>query len=146
SIELDFARQEARNIRLDEKYAAMAAEADWEEYRTDDAAVVVVAYGICSRIAKSCVDEARSHGINAGMIRPKTLFPFPTAPLRALAATRHRPVFLAVEMSNGQMIDDVRLAIECSRPVLLANRMGGNVITGEAILAKIREAAELAGR
>ena len=146
SIDLDFDRQEARNIKLQEKYESMAVEADWEEYRTDGATLVVVAYGICSRIAKSAVDEARAAGIKAGMVRLKTLFPFPKEPLRKLAASTAKPAFLAVEMSNGQMIDDVRLAIDCSRPVLLANRMGGNVITGEEIMTKIREAAKLAGK
>ncbi|MDR1534313.1 MAG: 3-methyl-2-oxobutanoate dehydrogenase subunit VorB [Planctomycetota bacterium] len=144
SIELDFDRMEKVNLRLQEKYAGMAAEADWEEYRLADASVVVVAYGITSRLARSCVDSARDGGLRAGLFRPKTLFPFPAAPLARLAAAPARPAFLAAEMSNGQMIDDVRLAINCSRPVLLANRMGGNVIGEEDISGKIRAAAELA--
>ncbi len=146
SIELDFDILERNNKRLQEKYASMAAEADWEEYRLDDAAVAVVAYGISSRIARSAVDAARADGVKAGMLRLKTLFPFPAEPLKKLAASPAKPAFLAVEMSNGQMIDDVKLSIDCSRPVLLANRMGGNVITGEEVLAKIREAATLAGK
>ncbi|MDR1519904.1 MAG: 3-methyl-2-oxobutanoate dehydrogenase subunit VorB [Planctomycetota bacterium] len=146
SIHLDFDLMEKVNLRLQDKYAAMAAEADWEEYRLDDAAVVVVAYGITSRIARTCVDAARDDGVKAGLFRPRTLFPFPSAPLAKLAAAPGKPAFLAAEMSNGQLIDDVRLAVQCSRPVLLANRMGGNVITEEGILAKIREAAALAGR
>lgn len=139
SIDLDFDLLERHNIKLQEKYAAMQVEADWEEYKTGDADVVVVAYGICSRIARSAVDAARTEGIRAGMLRPKTLFPFPAEALRKLASSPAKPVFLAVEMSNGQMVDDVRLAISCARPVFLANRMGGNIITGEEILAKIRE-------
>lgn len=142
SIDLDFDLLEKHNIKLQEKYASMHVETDWEEYKTEDAAVVVVAYGICSRIARSAIEAARAEGIRAGMLRPKTLFPFPVAPLRKLAESAAKPVFLAVEMSNGQMIDDVRLAIACSRPVFLANRMGGNVITGEEILAGIKAAAK----
>ncbi|MCD8138266.1 MAG: 3-methyl-2-oxobutanoate dehydrogenase subunit VorB [Planctomycetaceae bacterium] len=146
SIELDFDRLEERNIRLQKKYADMQAEADWEEYRTDDADVVAVAYGSCSRIAKTCIDQAREEGIKAGMVRPKTLFPFPEEPLRRLAAKDNLPAFLSVEMSNGQMIDDVKLAIECKRPVLLSNRMGGNIITIEEIMDGIRKTAAQAGK
>ncbi|MCL2001173.1 MAG: 3-methyl-2-oxobutanoate dehydrogenase subunit VorB [Planctomycetes bacterium] len=146
SIELDFDILEKNNQRLQEKYASMSVEVDWEEYRLDDASVVTVAYGISSRIARSAVDTARAEGIKAGMVRLKTAFPFPAAPLKKLASSPTKPVFLAVEMSSGQMIDDVRLSIECARPVLLANRMGGNVITDEDVLAKIREAVREAGK
>ena len=146
SIELDFDGLEARNIRLQKKYASMQVEADWEEQRLDDADVVMVAYGSCSRIARSCIEQSREEGIKVGMVRPKTLFPFPAAPLRKLAAQPNKPAFVAVEMSNGQMIDDVKLAIECARPVLLSNRMGGNIITSAQILDGIRAAAKLAGK
>ncbi len=146
SIELDFDKLEADNIALQKKYASMAAEADWEEYRTEDAELVFVAYGCCARVAKSCADAARAEGVKAGLLRPKTLFPFPAEPLRAIAARASKPVFVAVEMSNGQMIDDVRLSIDCARPVLLANRMGGNVITAEEVMAVAREAAKQIGK
>ncbi len=146
SIELDFDGLERRNIRLQEKYARMAVEADWDEIGTDDADVVLVAYGSCSRIAKSCLEQARKEGIKIGMVRLKTLFPFPAEPLRKLAAKANKPAFLAVEMSNGQMIDDVKLSIDCSRPVLLSNRMGGNVITTGQIMEDIRKAAKHAGK
>ena len=146
SIELDFDRLEARNIRLQKKYESMAVEADSEEYQTEDADVIMVAYGSCSRIAKSCIDAARKEGIKTGMIRLKTLFPFPAEALRKLAAKENKPAFLAVEMSNGQMIDDVKLSIECSRPVVLSNRMGGNIITSGQIMEDIRKASKLAGK
>ena len=146
SIELDFDRLEERNIRLQKKYADMAVEADWEEFMTGDAELVLVAYGCCARIAKSCVEAARAEGIKAGMVRLKTVFPFPDEPLKKIAERASKPVFLAVEMSNGQMIEDVRLAIECRRPVLLSNRMGGNIITNDEIMAKIHEAAKLIGK
>ena len=144
SIQLDFDLMERTNRRLQEKYAAMAAEADWEEYRLDRARVAVAAYGISSRVARSAVDMAREEGIPAGLFRLKTLFPFPDAPLAKLAASPNRPAFVAAEMSNGQMREDLRLAIDCSRPVLLANRMGGNLLSSEEVLEKIREAAKLA--
>ncbi len=146
SIELDFDILEQNNIRLQKKYASMAVEADWEEYQSQDADVVVVAYGCTSRIAKSCIDAARKDGIKAGMIRLKTLFPFPAEPLKKLAAQANRPAFVAAEMSNGQMINDLRLAIECRRPVVLANRMGGNIITNDVIVKGIREAAMQVGK
>ncbi len=146
SIELDFDILEKNNIRLQEKFASMAVEADWEEYLVDDADVIMVAHGISSRIAKSAAENARAENIKAGVVRLKTLFPFPAEPLKKLAAKANKPVFVAVEMSNGQMIDDVRLAIECARPVLLSNRMGGNVITAEEILVTVREAAKQIGK
>jgi 2-oxoisovalerate ferredoxin oxidoreductase alpha subunit len=145
SIILDFDRLESHNIHLQEKYATMRAEVEWEEYRLEDALVILVAYGISSRLARTVVDQARTQGIPAGLLRPKTLYPFPSEPLRQLAANRKGTVFLAVEMSNGQMIDDVKLAIEGASPVLLANRMGGNVITEDIIMAGVREAGKLAG-
>jgi 2-oxoisovalerate ferredoxin oxidoreductase alpha subunit len=146
SIELNFDTLEKNNIAFQEKYASMAVEADWEEYLADDAELVFVAYGCCARIAKSCADALRAEGIKAGMVRLKTLFPFPAEPLKKLAARAAKPVFVAVEMSNGQMIDDVKLSIEHARPVLLANRMGGNVITAEEIMAVAHTAAKLIGK
>lgn len=146
SIELDFDGLERRNIRLQKKYDSMLGEADWEEIDVADADVIMVSYGSSSRIAKSCIEPARKEGIKVGMIRPKTLFPFPVEPLRKFAAAANKPAFLAVEMSNGQMVDDVKLAIDCSRPVLLSNRMGGNLITSGQIMDGIREAAKKAGK
>ena len=146
SIFLDFDSLEAHNLKLQKKYETMKKEADWEEYQTADADVILVAYGISSRLAKSAADQARAEGIRAGVVRPKTLFPFPDEPLKKLAAGGNKPAFLAVEMSNGQMVDDVRLAIDCQRPVLLVNRMGGNVITAETIMDGVRQAAGLVGK
>ncbi len=146
SIELDFDKLEVDNINFQKKYASMAGEADWEEYLLDDAELVFVAYGCCARVAKSCADAARAAGTKAGMLRLKTLFPFPAEPLRKIAARASKPVFVAVEMSNGQMIDDVKLAVDCKRPVFLANRMGGNVITAEEVTAVAKKAANLIGK
>ena len=136
SIFLDFNELEAYNIKLQEKYALIEEnEVDYETYMTDDAEVVLVSYGISSRISRSAVDEARKLGKKVGLFRLKTLFPFPKQELLALAGRVDR--FIAVEMSNGQMIDDVKLAINCSKPVSLVSRIGGNLITLDQIMDAI---------
>jgi 2-oxoisovalerate ferredoxin oxidoreductase alpha subunit len=137
SIFLDFDQLEAFNYELQEKYARIEAEEqDAELFETDDAEVVLVAYGISSRIARSAVQEARARGSRVGLLRPRTLFPFPKDALRKLVDASPRR-FIAVEMSNGQMQDDIRLALDCCCPVGLVNRMGGNLITLDAILDAI---------
>ncbi len=144
SIFLNFDQQEAFNHELQAKYAAVAAaEQDSESYRMDDADVALVAYGISARIAQGAVDAARAEGLKVGLFRPKTLFPFPQDALNAFVACGGKQL-ICVEMSNGQMRDDVKLAIECRCPVHLVNRLGGNLVTPEAILAKIRATARKA--
>ncbi len=129
SIMLDFGRQEAFNEHLQAKYARIEdQEQRAEAHRVDDAEVVLVAYGISSRIARSAVDWCRARGQAVGLVRLQTLFPFPGRILRRLADHPTRQ-FLALELSNGQMIDDVRLSIECRRPVHLVSRMGGSLFT-----------------
>ena len=128
SIFLDFDQLEKFNYQLQDKYARIEAEeARWDEYMTDDADTVIVAYGICSRIAHSAVDMARAAGKKVGMLRPKTLFPFPKARLREMADGGVKR-FISVEMSNGQMRDDIKLAIDCRKPVDLVYRLGGNLL------------------
>jgi 2-oxoisovalerate ferredoxin oxidoreductase alpha subunit len=141
SIFLDFDQLEAFNNRLQEKYAAVeAAEQDSEAYRLDDADIAIVAYGIVARIAHGVVDAARADGLKVGLFRPKTLYPFPKDALRAFVSQGGKRL-LCAEMSNGQMRDDVKLAIDCACPVHLVNRLGGNLITHAQILAKLREIA-----
>ncbi len=111
-----------------------------EEYLTEDADVIVVAFGASSRIAKNAIREARARGIKAGLIRPITLWPFPEKALKNRAKTAK--AFISAELSMGQMIDDVKLAIECSRPVSLVNRTGGMVFSPAEILAGIERAQE----
>ncbi len=108
-----------------------------EQFMTEDADIVVVAYGITSRICKSAVTAARAKGIKVGMLRPITLSPFPVKELKALSETASK--FLTVELNMGQMITDVKLAIECSRPVEFLGRTGGSMMTVEDVLAKIEE-------
>ncbi len=139
SIDLDFNEMEQHNFKLQAKYDRIqAAEVEFEEYKTDDADVILVSYGISSRIASSAVDAARREGIKAGLFRPTTLFPFPWDELKALADRGCR--FISVEMSNGQMKDDIRLATGC-KDVALVSRYGGNLIERDQILDEIREVA-----
>jgi len=94
-----------------------------------------VAYGTCARVASAAVRRAREEGIRAGLFRPITLFPFPEVPLRGLC--EKVGAFLVVEMSAGQMVEDVRLAVEGRRPVEFYGRMGGVVPTVEEVEAEI---------
>ncbi len=103
----------------------------------EDADIVVVAYGSTARLAKSAVDEARKQGIKAGAFRPVTLWPFPKNELND--AVKNAKKVLVVEMSMGQMIDDVKLAINCSKPVEFFGRTGGVIPAPAEILAKIKE-------
>jgi 2-oxoisovalerate ferredoxin oxidoreductase alpha subunit len=139
SIFLDFEQLEDFNYKLQDKYQEIKdKEVAFEEYRIEDAEIILVAYGISSRIARSTVDSARERGIKVGLFRPKTLFPFPEKALKNIAEDREC-TFISVEMSNGQMLEDIILAIGCSRPVELVNRMGGNLVDVNSILNKIIE-------
>ena len=141
SIFLDFAELEAFNERLQAKYAAIERTESRAEFTAcEDADIVLCAYGISSRIAKSAMQEARRRGLRVGLFRPLTLWPLDTGALREMA--RRDVTFVAVEMSNGQFRDDLRLAIECRRPVELVSRYGGSLITLDAILEKIADIAD----
>jgi pyruvate/2-oxoacid:ferredoxin oxidoreductase alpha subunit len=98
-----------------------------------------VGYGIVGRILKAVTAEARACGIKVGLLRPITLYPFPKANFQRLA--RRARVFAVVEMSNGQLVEDVRLAINGARPVEFLNRMGGNVPSHDEVLALVRTLA-----
>ncbi len=114
-------------------------EAMYEEYKMDDAEIVLVAFGIAARVTKNAVNEARKMGIKAGLIRPITLWPFPNAPFEKAVDTAK--AFISVELSMGQMIEDVRLATQCKRPVMLCNRAGGMIPSPEQVLEAIKAAA-----
>ncbi len=132
---------ERTNIERFERYALIEqTEAMYEEYLMDDADICIVAFGIAARVSKNAINEARAQGIKVGMIRPKTLWPFPTAPFKK--AAEHVKAMISVELSMGQMIEDVRLATECKVPVTLCNRVGGMIPAPDQILAAIREIAE----
>ena len=106
-----------------------------ESYLMEDAEYCVVAFGIASRVSKNAVDAARAKGIKVGMIRPITLWPFPEKVLKA--AAEQCKSFLTVELNMGQMIKDVKLAIECQKPVSLCCRTGGMIPSPEEVLAAI---------
>ncbi|MBR5542894.1 MAG: 3-methyl-2-oxobutanoate dehydrogenase subunit VorB [Oscillospiraceae bacterium] len=129
---------EQKNIERYERYKVIEAnEARYESFMMDDAEYCVVAFGIAARVAKNAVVAARKEGIKVGMIRPITLWPFPKEAL--CAAADKVKAFISVELSMGQMIEDIRLATECKKPVELCNRVGGMIPTPEEVLAKIRE-------
>ncbi|MDF2567578.1 MAG: pyruvate flavodoxin/ferredoxin oxidoreductase protein [Oscillospiraceae bacterium] len=112
----------------------------FEKYLTEDADIIVVAYGASSRISKSVINTAREKGIKVGILRPITLWPFPTQAIKELCKTAKS--FLCVEMSMGQMVEDVRLAVEGVRPVSFYGRTGGNTPRPEDILHKIEQLNE----
>jgi len=125
---------------MEQKYRqAEQHEARAEEWQTDDAEIVLVGYGIVGRILKAVTAEARAEGINVGVLRPITLYPFPKLNFQRLAERAR--AFLVVEMSNGQMVEDVRLALNGARPVEFHGRNGGNVPSHEEVLALVRELA-----
>jgi 2-oxoglutarate ferredoxin oxidoreductase subunit alpha len=132
------------NIERYARYAVVEEnEAMAEEYLTEDAEVVVVAYGASARISKNAINAARAQGIKVGLVRPITLWPFPKKTLKNIA--ERAKAFIAVELSMGQMIEDVELAIRCMRPVLLCSRTGGMVMTPDEVMKKIVEANEIGG-
>ena len=130
---------EKTNFARFERYKAIEEnEAMWEEYMMEDAEICVVAFGIASRVAKNAIVAARQEGIKVGLIRPITLWPFPKDAL--LKAADKVKGFISVELSMGQMIEDVRLATQCKRPVGLCNRCGGMIPSPDEVLDSIRNA------
>ncbi len=130
---------EEKNFERYERYKYIEEnEARHESFMMDDAEICVAAYGIAARVAKNAVVAARKEGIKVGMIRPITVWPFPKKAF-AEAAEKVKS-FISVELSMGQMIEDVSLAIECKKPVELCNRSGGMIPTPEQVLEAIRKA------
>ena len=130
---------EKKNFERYERYKVVEEnEPMWEEFMMEDAEICVVAFGIASRVAKNAVVAAREEGIKVGLIRPITLWPFPVKPLHA--AADQCKAFISVELNMGQMIEDVRLATECKRPVSLCNRTGGMIPSPDQVLESIRNA------
>ena len=129
---------EEYNLKLQRKYKKMEEnELRYEAYKTHDAEIVLVGYGIISRIQKSVVNMLREEGIKAGLLRPITLFPFPSKQLRDLR--EQVSAYFVTELSDGQMIDDVRLAVGEAKPVHLYTRMGGMVPTIDEVYNHIKE-------
>ena len=131
---------EKGNFERYERYKIVEAnEARYEEYLTEDADIVIAAFGIAARVSRNAVNEARKLGIKAGMIRPITLWPFPKAPFEK--AAEHAKAFISVELSMGQMIEDVELATKCRVPVTLCNRAGGMIPSPAEVLECIKKIA-----
>ncbi len=142
SFRLEEGALEKLNLALQKKYARIRArEARHEEYLLADCRICVVAYGTMARIAKAAVKRAREKGIRAGLLRPVTLWPFPEKALQRLCLSRRRMRFLAAEMSYGQMVEDVRLAVDGKAPVGFVGRGGGGILTEEDILKAILKEA-----
>ena len=112
----------------------------YEKFMMDDAEICIAAFGIAARISKNAIIAARDQGIKVGLIRPITLWPFPTEAF-AKAADKVNS-FISVELSMGQMIEDVRLATGCKKPVTLCNRAGGMIPSPEQVLEAIVNAAK----
>jgi 2-oxoglutarate ferredoxin oxidoreductase subunit alpha len=128
------------NLRLQEKYEAIQSEVRYEEIKTDDAEILLVAFGLSSRICQKTVDLAREKGIKVGLLRPITVYPYPYARLKELA--NQVEFMLTVEMNAGQMVEDVRLAVEGKVPVYFIGRMGGMILSPEDILHKVESVKE----
>lgn len=123
------------------RYDAVKRECtDAEAYLCDDAEIVITAYGASARVAKSAVNGAREKGIKAGLFRPKTLYPYPVNEINE--ACRSAKTVLSVEMSMGQMVDDVKLALNCRIPVEFFGRTGGIIPTPSEVLEKIESLSE----
>ena len=141
SLHLDPNVLERHVLALQEKYKQMEREEVRAElWRTEDADVVLVGYGIVSRVLKSVARHARSLGLKVGVLRPITLYPFPVEQFQQIAHSSR--LFLTVEMSLGQMIEDVRLALNGSRPVEFYGRLGGNIPSAEEVLAFVLAKAQ----
>jgi pyruvate/2-oxoacid:ferredoxin oxidoreductase alpha subunit len=140
SLHLDIDEMEAHQGRMEAKYRhAEEHETRAEEWRTTDAEIVLTGYGIMGRILKAVAAEARAGGLKVGVLRPITLFPFPKLHFQRLAKSAR--VFVVVEMSNGQMLEDVRLALNGARPVEFLSRVGGNVPSHGEVLEFVRKLA-----
>ena len=128
---------EAHNEQLQRKYKDIAKkETRAEQYKTKDADIILVAYGLIGRIAKRCVDNLRANGIKAGLVRPISLWPYPYEDIRAHAKKDRS--FLVVEMSAGQMVEDVRLAVQDDSKVEFLGRTGGGVPEEAEIIKKVK--------
>ena len=143
SLFIDADDCESHNDILKEKYALMEKnECRWDEIMTDEAEIIIVAYGTPSRVADTAAENLRSNGIKTGVFRPVTLWPFPYDRLRELASSSDVKAFLTVEMSMGQMLDDVKLAVAERKPVSFYGRTGGVIPTVSQVVSAARKAYE----
>jgi 2-oxoglutarate/2-oxoacid ferredoxin oxidoreductase subunit alpha len=138
SLNLDSAVQERHNIHLQEKYSRIEKnEVRYEEFQCDDAEYLYVAYGSCARITQKSVQLARAKGIKVGLIRLITLFPFPKQ--RIAFHAEHVKGMLSIEMSAGQLVEDVKLAVNGKVPVEHYGRMGGMIPSPEEVVTALEK-------
>ncbi|MCI9128718.1 MAG: 3-methyl-2-oxobutanoate dehydrogenase subunit VorB [Eggerthellaceae bacterium] len=139
SLQLDPQKLYEDNVRRFQTYEEIKRdEARCETYRTEDADIVVAAFGAAVRIVRSAVNQAREEDIRAGLFRPITLWPYPVQALRELTPK----AFLTVELNMGQMVEDVRLAVEGAAPVSFFGKCGGVLPTPDEVLLEIKKIAE----
>lgn len=138
SLALDPAELEKHNFRLQEKYNEMKEkEVRYEMYNMENAELVIVSYGTTSRIVKNAIADLKEQGINVGLIRPITLWPFPEKAFNELPSTVKG--LLSVEMSMGQMVDDIKIATAGRLPVSFFGRTGGMIPSPEEVVAAVKE-------
>jgi 2-oxoglutarate ferredoxin oxidoreductase subunit alpha len=137
SLELDPNRQEIFNQKLVAKYNEIKEkEVRFEEFQCEDAEYLLVAYGTCARVCQKSVELARQQGIKAGLLRPITLFPYPSKQINKLADKVK--LILTVEMSAGQMVEDVMLSVNGKVPVHYYGRMGGMIPTPDEVVENLK--------
>jgi 2-oxoglutarate ferredoxin oxidoreductase subunit alpha len=142
SLKLGDGEMEKFHWEMHDRYDLLAEkESRWEEYRTDDADLIVTAFGSAARIARTAVEMAREAGLKVGLMRPITLFNFPKRAYQELS--KRCMLFLDIELSTGQMIDDVRLSVQRDTEVAFYGRPpgAGSLPTPEEILEQIRKVA-----
>ena len=138
SLALDPVVMENFNIKLQKKYAEIEEkEVRYEEYKTEDAEYLIVAFGSAARIAKKVIAIAREQGIKVGLLRPITLWPFPSKIIAELG--KKVKGILSLEINAGQMVEDIRLAVECNVPVKWYGRLGGIIPEPEEVLDEIKK-------
>ena len=140
SLHIESEKMETINLHLQDKYRKLKQEVRAELINTADADIILVAFGLSARICNKVMDIARAKGINVGVIRPITLYPFPTEIIASFADPMR--MFLTVEMNAGQMVEDVRLAVNGKCPVYFKGRMGGMIPTPEEIMLEVEAMSE----
>jgi 2-oxoglutarate ferredoxin oxidoreductase subunit alpha len=140
SLFIDPAECEKHNFKLFEKYKEIEKnEIKVETFNLEGAEIIFVAYGTTSRIVKNAINTLAKDGIKAGLIRPITLWPYPSEAIEKAAEQANVKAFLSVEMSMGQMVEDVRLAVNGKKPVHFYGRTGGMVPTPKAIVEEAKK-------
>ncbi len=139
SLALQAPDMERVNQRLQQKYRDLQSEVLFDEYQCDDAEYIIVAFGSSARICSSTVELARSEGIKVGLIRPITLYPFPSAVITKHASRGGVKGFLSAELNAGQMIEDVRLAVNGAAPVVHYGRQGGMIFSPDEVLGALKD-------